>query len=540
MRVLLINPPYQTLTSNVGVGHQVPLGLLMVGGALLGHGHEVRLIDAECMRLSVEEAAGMAAQWGPQVVTTGHAGSTPAHPVCLRLLSAVKAACDGAITVYGGVFPTYHAIPILEAAPAVDFVVRGEGEATAVELLAAIGQGVSKPLSEVPGIAFRAPGSVVVTPDRPPIRDLDALPIGWKLIEDWDRYQCFGLGRAAIVQFSRGCPHRCTYCGQHGFWVKWRHREAGKLVDEIEWLHRAHDVRFITLADENPTTLKPKWQEFLEALAARRLPVRFFATIRATDIVRDADILDLYRRAGILYVLMGIESTSDRVLRQIRKGSTTRHDFQACRLLRRHGIFSVMGHIVGLEDETWSGFGRALRQLSYYDGDYLNAMYVAPHDWTPFGRAAVERTALIEPDQRKWDYRHQVLAQANLRPWQLFAAVKCLELCFHLRPRRLFRILAMRDRFRQRQLLWCSLHVGLVWLGEIAEYVLGGLTKRFDPRRRNHSTTTVPSARVRFRKSSSRRRVIGPGADCPMGRPSIVRTGASSPMVPVQKTSSAR
>jgi hypothetical protein len=35
MRILLINPPYQTLTANVGVGRQIPLGLLMVGGPLL-------------------------------------------------------------------------------------------------------------------------------------------------------------------------------------------------------------------------------------------------------------------------------------------------------------------------------------------------------------------------------------------------------------------------------------------------------------------------------------------------------------------------
>ena len=471
MRVLLINPPYQTLTSNLGVGHQVPLGLLMVGGALLSRGHEVRLIDAECLRLSVEETARLARGWRPQAVMTGHAGSTPAHPVCLRLLSGVKAECPNATTVYGGVFPTYHPAEILRAGPAVDVIVRGEGEATAVELLSALERDPAR-LRDTPGIAFRDASESVLTPARPPMKDLDAFSVGWGLIEDWDRYQCFGMGRAAIVQFSRGCPHRCTYCGQHGFWVKWRHRDVRKIADEIEWLHRRHDVRFITLADENPTTLKAKWREFLEEIASRGLPVHFFATIRATDIVRDADILDLYRRAGILYVLMGIESTSDRVLREIRKGSTTRHDFQACQLLKRHGIFSILGHIVGLEDETWRTFPRALRQLSLYDGDYLNAMYAAPHDWTPFGRTALLGRKLVEPDQSKWDYRHQVLAQPHLRPWQLFAAVKWLELCFHLRPSRLWQILTLRDRFRQRQFLWTGLHIGLVWLGEIVEYLL--------------------------------------------------------------------
>jgi len=253
--------------------------------------------------------------------------------------------------------------------------------------------------------------------------------------------------------------------------VRWRHRDPLKLVDEIEWLHRTHRVNFFTLADENPTTLQDVWHRFLEVLATRRLPVSFLATIRATDIVRDADLLPLYRRAGILYVLMGIESTDDQVLRQIKKGSTTRHDYRACQLLRQHGIFSILGHIVGLEDETLARFRTALRQLAAYDGSYLNAMYVTPHAWTQFGRA-VQGRPLVQVDQQKWDYRHQVLAQNRLRPWQLFAAVKWLELCYHLRPHRLGEILRERDRQRQRQWLWTYLHVGSVWLAEVMEFLL--------------------------------------------------------------------
>ena len=52
MKVLLVNPPYQTLTSNLGVGHQVPLGLLMIGDALIDAGFETRLLDAEALHLS--------------------------------------------------------------------------------------------------------------------------------------------------------------------------------------------------------------------------------------------------------------------------------------------------------------------------------------------------------------------------------------------------------------------------------------------------------------------------------------------------------
>ncbi|MBI1370640.1 MAG: radical SAM protein [Planctomycetes bacterium] len=468
LRVLIVNPPYQTLTSNLGVGHQIPLGLLMVGGALLDAGHEVKLHDAEARRDSIASVAEQVRRWRADVVMTGHAGSTPAHPVCMAMLRAIRAAYPQAVNIYGGVYPSYHAQAILRDEPAVDVIVRGEGEATSAELLDALEHG--KSLDAVEGIAFRRTGDEIVqTPEREPMGELDRWRVGWELIDDWDRYRCFGLGRAAIMQWSRGCPHRCTYCGQHGFWVKWRRRSIVPFVDEIEMLSRVHGVRFITFADENPTTIQDEWRALLTEIARRKLPVKFFATIRATDIVRDAQFIDLYREAGMLYVLMGIESTDDAVLEAVHKRSNTLIDFHACRLLRAHHIYSIIGHIVGLGDETPADFRRARRVLARYDGDYLNAMYVTPHSWTRFAADQAGR-GVVQMDQRKWDYRHQVLAQSKMRPWELFLWVKWLELCFHLRPARLRRMLT-GDAARRRQMLWCQWHTFMVWLGEIVEFI---------------------------------------------------------------------
>ncbi len=471
MRILLINPPYQTFTSNLGAGHQIPLGLLMVGGPLIDAGHEVRLLDAERERLSLAAIVSRVQSFLPDIVMTGHAGSTPAHPVCMAMLKAVKESCPAAVTVYGGVYPTYHGADILREHPYVDIIVRGEGESTAAELTKALSTDSSAdPLDTVQGINFRFNGEIRDTADRPVMRDLEGWRVGWELIEDWDRYQCFGLGRAAIVQFSRGCPHRCTYCGQHGFWVNWRHRDVQRFGDEIEWLYRTHDIRFFTLADENPTTLKHVWQALLEDIARRNLPIHFFATIRATDIVRDADILPLYKQAGLLYVLMGIDATDPQTIRSIRKGSTTRHDLQACRLLKEHGIFSILGHIVGLANDSWDSFRAAERQLRLYDGDFLNAMYVTPHSWTEFGKEALGRR-VVQKEQQKWDYRHQVLAEERLRPWQVFLAVKWLELVFHLHPAKLWNVLRQTSRFRRRQMDWSLFHISLVWLAEVWEFL---------------------------------------------------------------------
>ncbi|HZN77658.1 MAG TPA: radical SAM protein [Micromonosporaceae bacterium] len=466
---MLVNPPYQTITSNFGVGHQVPLGLLMVGGVLLDAGHDVTLLDAEALDLSHARIADEVRRTRPDVVLTGHAGSTPAHPVTMEMLAAIRRASPETRCVYGGVFPTYHDEQVLRQHPAVDVVVRGEGEATAAALVSAWARGAD--LSTVDGITYRSGDGTVRNPDRTAIRDLDACRVGWELIDDWDRYQCFGRGRAAIVQLSRGCPHRCTYCGQHAFWKRWRYRDPVKLADEIEFLHREHDVRFVTLADENPTTIQRVWLDFLSAVAERDLDVQFFATIRATDIVRDAAHIDLYSRAGLRYVLMGIDTTDPDVIEQIRKRSSTKDDLTACRLLREHGVYPIIGHIVGLGEETWAGLRRAGRALAMYDGDYLNAMYATPHSWTEFAREQAHRR-VVESDQSRWDYRHQVLAERHLRPWQLFAAVKWLELRFHLRPGRLRRLLLARDRQRRHEAWWNLRHTTMVWLMEIVEFAL--------------------------------------------------------------------
>ncbi len=517
VRVMLVNPPYQTLTSNLGVGHQVPLGLLMVGGRLIDDGHVVLLVDAEARHLSVADVGREVERWRPDVVMTGHAGSTPAHPVCMEVLQEVKRVRLRVVTVYGGVYPTYHAEQVLREDVCVDVVVRGEGEKVAAELVREIDRsaafccrtagvrthhpdgmvcdthantggmpvepGIGTPvtsssfLTPLPwgegrcrGISYRAGKETVHAPEAEVIQDLNEWRVGWELIEDWDLYQCFGLGRSAIVQFSRGCPHRCTYCGQHGFWKKWRHRDPERLAEEIAWLHDQHGVKFITLADENPTTSPQLWRRFLEAMAAKKRGVQFFATIRATDIVRDRELLSLYREAGILYVLLGIDATNPALIETIRKRSTVAEDVEACKLLKVAGIRSIIGHIVGLGDESWSGFRRTMRALKRYDGDLLNAMYATPHSWTSFARQSAMRV-VVQEDQRRWDYRHQVLDEKRMRPWEVFLAVKWMELRFHLRPRRLWRMVFDRDRAMRRQLRWTALHTGMVWVGEIVEFL---------------------------------------------------------------------
>lgn len=364
VRILLVNAPHPPIGSRIPKEQLPPFGLLCVGGPLIDDGHEVSLIDGEFGPMPVSELTAEIVRRAPDAVLFGHSGSSSGHPIIARLSAAVAWALPAARIVYGGVHPTYFWREILRDEPHVAAVVRGEGEETARRVMRALADGGS--LDEVPGIAYRRDGVVVATPAAPVITDLDAYRIGCELI-DHARYSYWGGKRAVVIQFSRGCPHLCNYCGQRGFWTRWRHRDPAKLAREIATLHREQGIEVFNFADENPSAGRKPWRAFLEALIAEDVSVTLVASTRADHIVRDADILHLYKRAGFERFLMGMENTDEATLKLIRKGGAVATDRQAIRLLRRHGILSMVTWIAGFDDQTDRDLFRGRRQLVSYD-----------------------------------------------------------------------------------------------------------------------------------------------------------------------------
>src|SRR3954453_2798084 len=99
LRVALVNAPLKSAVCDYGVGHQMPLGLLLVGGPLARAGFPVKLIDAARDHLPEAEIIRRLAAFRVDVVMTAHVGSTQAHPCCLRMLRAIKAALPQTVTV---------------------------------------------------------------------------------------------------------------------------------------------------------------------------------------------------------------------------------------------------------------------------------------------------------------------------------------------------------------------------------------------------------------------------------------------------------
>ncbi|MEQ1694687.1 MAG: magnesium-protoporphyrin IX monomethyl ester anaerobic oxidative cyclase [Hyphomicrobiaceae bacterium] len=472
MRILLINVPHPAIGSRIPDNHLPPLGLLAIGGPLHDDGHDVRLIDGEFGPMPAAGIVGEAVAWQPDAVLFGHSGSTSGHPVISEIARAVSAALPAAAIVYGGVFPTYHWREILQKEPYVTAIVRGEGEETARRLMAALRSGA--PIDDVPGIAYRK-GEPTATRPAQVIANLDAYRVGWELI-DHARYSYWGGLCAVVVQFSRGCPHLCNYCGQRGFWSRWRHRDPVLFAKELARLHRESGVKVINFADENPTVSKKVWKTFLEALIAENVDLILVGSTRADDIVRDADILHLYKAAGWQRFLLGLENTDEATLRLIRKGTTTAVDREAIRLLRRHGILSMATWVVGFEEESDLDHWRGLRQLLAYDPDQIQMLYVTPHRWTPFFKLAANRR-VIQTDPGKWDYKHQVLATRYMPPWRILMWFKLTEMVLQTRPKALYRTFFNPDRKLRHAMGWYSQMGRRVWLHEIASFLRNPLVR---------------------------------------------------------------
>ncbi|MCB9183583.1 MAG: magnesium-protoporphyrin IX monomethyl ester anaerobic oxidative cyclase [Flavobacteriales bacterium] len=466
MRLLLINPPHESIGSRMAGEHLPPLGLLSIGGPLIDAGHAVELLDADYAPMTFEAIVADVERCEPDAILLGHSGSTSAQPIINALTGLIKSRLPAVRIVVGGVFPTYHWRQILEENPSIDVIVRGEGEEVALRLIEAWCTG--QELDAVPGLAFRKNGLPWKTEPAPVLQDLDRYRVGWELMKGY-RYTYWGQRKAVVIQFSRGCPYPCTYCGQSLFWKKWRHRDPQRLADEIEMLHRDHGVEVINFADENPSSKPKAWRAFLEALVAKRLKLILVGSIRADNIVRDADFLHLYKQAGFERFLLGIENYDAAVLARIKKAGAIAKDKEAIQLLRQHGILSMATYVFGFGEETLKDLFNSLRQLLAYDPDQVQLLYATPHKWTPYFEEVRDKEIILT-DQRKWDYKHQVIRTTRLKPWVVILCVKLIEVIMRTRPRALWRLFFHREARLRSAMRWYTRIGRRVWFHELHQF----------------------------------------------------------------------
>ncbi len=326
-RVLLVYPFFRRFP-DLTIFRRPPLGIAYVAAALRGAGHDVRLLDCTFMRRP--EALHAALTAGCDIA--GIYCMESMLEDCLWLARELREACR--LLIAGGPLPTSDPGLFLET---FDVVVRGEGERTAAELLAAW-EG-KQDLRLVPGLALRDGNGLELTPDRPFETDLDAIPFPARDLLPNGKYIGFGKRRfghsLTSVMSTRGCPFSCEFCSNVIFGRSYRERSAGNLVDEIETVLAAGYER-VAFADDVFTMNRRRVLQVCDEIRRRRLTFPWECLARVDSI--DAEIAREMKRSGCWRIFFGIESGSNGILRLMNKRFTADQAAKAVETAHAAGI----------------------------------------------------------------------------------------------------------------------------------------------------------------------------------------------------------
>ncbi len=453
MRIVLVHPNYHSGGAEIA-GSWPPAWAAYLAGSLRAAGYDdVHFVDAMTNHLDDDAIAARLRELAPDVV--GCTAITPSIYAAERVLEIAREVCPRAVRVLGGVHATFMFKQVLSEAPWVDVIVRGEGEQIFSALVRAIDEGRwPADRKVIEGIAYRDGDEIVATKAAPTVQDLDAIQPDWSLLE-WSKYVYVPLGvRVAIPNMARGCPFTCSFCSQWKFWRDYRVRDPKKVVDEIETLVNEHGVGFFILADEEPTIHRKKFVAFCEELIARGLPerVKWGINTRVTDILRDEQLLPLYRRAGLVHVSLGTEAAAQLRLNRFNKETRIEDNRRAIELLRNADIFIEAQFIVGLENETRETLEETYQMAKAWNPDLANwAMYTP---W-PFSQLFQELGDKVEVfDFSKYNFVTPIMKPEAMDRAELLDRVMHNYRRFYMR-KALFHYPWRGTGFRRRYLLGC-------------------------------------------------------------------------------------
>jgi anaerobic magnesium-protoporphyrin IX monomethyl ester cyclase len=385
----------------------------------------------------------------------GTTAITPAIYEAEEVLRIASEAVPNALRVLGGIHATFMFRQVLEEAPWIDVIVRGEGEEIMTALAQAVRDGrYPADRRKIKGLAFTDGAEIVATQAASTVKNLDAIDPDWSLL-DWDSYIYVPLGvKVAIPNMARGCPFTCSFCSQWKFWRDYRVRDPKKVVDEIERLVNDHGVGFFILADEEPTINKKKFVEFCQELIDRGLPdrIKWGINTRVTDIWRDRDLLKFYRKAGLVHVSLGTEAAAQLKLDLFNKETTVAQNKEAIRLLREADIFTEAQFIVGLDNETAETLEETYRMAWDWQPDLANWSMYTPWPFTPLFQEIRDKVEVF--DFSKYNFVTPIMKPDALSRGELLDGVMKNYRRFYMK-KALFHYPWRGTGFRRRYLLGC-------------------------------------------------------------------------------------
>jgi len=411
MNVLLLSMPD-------AFEHMPPVAIRMPNGALTSLAgnvdahHRVAAADLILVQSSVRATLErLVRDLNPDVV--GLSVMTFQRTTALAIARLIRRLRPAARIVVGGYDPSLAPEPY-EAAPEIDFVVRGEGEQTFRELLRAL-ETTGGDVTAIAGLSHRTVDGRLVHNVARPIAALarEPLELPRRSARVLDGYTLLGR-RVDVIETSRGYTFDCSFCSiiemrGRNFHPYPMDRVLADIADA-----RAHGAEAVFLVDDNITLDVDRFEALCRAIVDAGFDdTEYFVQAMTAPLAQHgARLAPLMRRAGFRYVFLGIENILDDDLTFLRaraKNARREHGrtvgnatIEAIGHLHRHGMFVVGGLIVGNPDDTPESIDANLAFAKrYVDWPYIQ--HPTPYPGTPMTRDFRERGLIVDEDVSHYD-----------------------------------------------------------------------------------------------------------------------------------------
>jgi radical SAM superfamily enzyme YgiQ (UPF0313 family) len=288
-----------------------------------------------------------------------------------RLAARIRAEL-GIPVIIGGTHATYFPESCLEHA---DFVVRGEGDETILELVETLKRGGD--VSKVAGIAYRAEGKVHRTAPRPGPERFDTAP-DFSLIEGYPTMSWLDVlweRRKPLLtaQSSRGCPFHCTFCIVNTMFVTgYRKRDLESVIEDLRDKRRYG--RELIFVDNDFAMLRPRTKELLRRMIEEDFGFDIIVFTRVEN-TRDTELLSLMRRAGISQIYQGYESVQPQTLDAYDKRQTISHITASIERIHSFGFRILGSFVLGADTDSLETVNRT---VDFVLGQKLSNAYFFP------------------------------------------------------------------------------------------------------------------------------------------------------------------
>jgi anaerobic magnesium-protoporphyrin IX monomethyl ester cyclase len=387
--IVLINPR--------GVNDQYPpLSILTLAAYVRAKGFSVAVIDVQGEKISDEETCSRLKELNPSFV--GLTFMTYQVGYVKDILPKIKMTCPNAVLLAGGVHASI--CPEQVQSYGFDYVVVGEGEATLTSILNRNFN--AKGIYRKEGFE---PVELIPDLDMLPMPAWDLVNVRWYKVSQPDSRYRMEPGETLTISTSRGCFQRCNFCCWNKvFGRTHRLRSAEKIVDELEYLVNHYGIRKFFFVDDCLLGNRKRIEAFANLVLTKNLKISFSSATRVTDEGMNLETLTLLKKAGLCTLDLGVESGSDKVLKDIHKGITVEQIKRGHALAHKAGVRTTSLMMVGHLTETWQDFYDSLELYADMETDYVNWSPL-----TPFPGTEVHDLAKAQGWIRDFDWSHYLV-----------------------------------------------------------------------------------------------------------------------------------